>query len=153
MLAVSGFCAVLVMVMLPLRTLGGPKIDRINPLNSPYAALTEQIREAGFRDGAVLASFNLLGGNLRLQFPDASVVTPEYPNFPLPRGRAMLLVWEATRYAPMPGNLIELYQRVTGEQLATPQPRYIDASMLYSDRHRMKLGYLLFPPTSAMAGR
>ena len=152
MLAVSGLCAVLVMVMLPLRTLGGPKIDRINPLNSPYAALTEQIREAGFRDGAVLASFNLLGGNLRLQFPEASVVTPEYPNFPLPRDRAMLLVWEATRYAPMPGNLIELYQRVTGEPLATPQPRYIDASMLYSDRHRMKLGYLLFPPASAMAG-
>lgn len=143
LLAVAGIAmvfAILVLAMIPARTVLAPAIGRTNALNSPYDAFAAQIRAAGFETGGILASFNLLGGNLGLQFPDSTVVTPEYPNFALPAGKPLLLVWEVHRETRMPGKLAALYKRVTGRDVPAAAPVVLTARMLHSDSEEMRLG-------------
>lgn len=144
--AVTGLCAVAVIALIVLRTVAGPSFDRPNPLNGPYAALAEEIRKAGFRSGRVFAAFNLLGGNMRLQFPDSVVITPEYPNFELPASGQSLLVWDATRGDPIPNKVVALYRRFSGQPIGSQVPRYVSAVMLHAERHRLRLGVIVLPP-------
>lgn len=144
--AVAGLCAVAVVALLVLRTMAGPSFDRPNPLNGPYAALSDQIRAAGFRDGRIFAAFNLLGGNMRLQFPESVVITPEYPNFTLPASGQSLLVWDATRGDPIPGKVVALYKTFSGKPFGGQAPQYVSAVMLHAERHRLRLGVIVLPP-------
>ncbi len=144
--AVTGLCAVAVVALIVLRTVAGPSFDRPNPLNGPYAALSEEIRKAGFRNGRIFAAFNLLGGNMRLQFPDSVVITPEYPNFELPASGQSLLVWDATRGDPMPGKVAALYTKFSGKPASGQAPTYVSAVMLHAERHRLRLGVIVMPP-------
>jgi len=141
--AVTGLCAATVIALLVLRTVAGPSFDRPNPLNGPYGALSQQIRDAGFRNGRVFAAFNLLGGNIRLQFPDSVVISPEYPNFKLPASGKSLLIWDATRGDPIPGKLVALYKKFSGKSVGGQAPKYVSAVMLHSDRHRLRLGVIV----------
>ncbi len=143
--AVTAICGVAVIALLVLRTVAGPSFDRPNPLNGPYAALSEEIRKAGFQNGRIFAAFNLLGGNLRLQFPDSVVITPEYPNFELPASGQSLLVWDATRGDPMPGKVAALYKKFSGRPVSGQAPTYVSAVMLHADRHRLRLGVIVLP--------
>lgn len=143
--AVTGICAATVVALLVLRTVAGPSFDRPNPLNGPYEALAQQIREAGFKNGRVFAAFNLLGGNIRLQFPDSVVISPEYPNFELPASGQSLLVWDATRGDPIPGKLVTLYKRFSGKSVGGQVPKYVGAVMLHAERHRLRLGVIVVP--------
>ena len=142
-LSFAGLCALLVLVILPLRTVAGPSIGRLNPLHTPYRQLASEIGDLRFDKGSVLASFNLLGGNMRLQFPQSVVVTPEYSLLrPLPPGK-MLLVWDATRDQQFPGKLRRLFERLTGRKLAAPAQQHVEASMLYAPDHRFRLGVMV----------
>ncbi len=129
--------------MLPARTLVAASFGRTNPLNGPYRDLAMQIREAGFERGGILAAYNLLGGNLRLQFPRIPVVTPEYPDFALPEGGPYLLVWEAEPNPRMPDALAQLYQELTGRKLEPQEPRYLSAPMLHAPQQQMRIGFML----------
>jgi hypothetical protein len=142
-LIVAGVCALAVIVMLPARTLLGPVIGRTNELNEPYADLAAEIRAAGFTKGAILASYNLLGGNMRFQFPDSPVVTPEYPHFALPDGGPYLLIWMASVDKRMPGRLPALFEKVTDRKLPPTTPRYVSAPMLYAPDETMRLGFAI----------
>ena len=143
LLGIAAFCAAAVVVMLPARTLVAASFGRTNPLNGPYRDLAMQIREAGFERGGILAAFNLLGGNLRLQFPRIPVVTPEYPDFALPEGGPYLLVWEAEPNPRMPDALAQLYQELTGRKLEPQEPRYLSAPMLHAPQQQMRIGFML----------
>jgi hypothetical protein len=142
-LSVAGLCAALVLVLLPLRTFEGPSIGRLNPLHSPYRRLSAEIRAFEFQQGSILASFNLLGGNMRLQFPQSVVVTPEYPRIkPLPPG-PVLVVWEATRDRRLPRKLSRLFERLTGRKLPVTKLQYVSARLLYAPDHRLGLGLIV----------
>jgi hypothetical protein len=144
-LIVAGVCAIAVIVMLPARTVVGPVFGRTNLLNAPFADLAARIRTAGFDKGGILANSNKLGGNLRLQFPADTVVTPEYPNFDLPDAGPYLLVWKANSDGPVPGALAALLEQTTGRQLPPLPPRYVTADMLYSPDESMRLGFVILP--------
>ncbi len=144
--AVAGLCAVTVVVLILLRTLAGPSFDRPNPLNGPYEELAQQIRDSGFRHGRIFAAFNLLGGNIHMQFPDSVVITPEYPNFALPASGPSLLIWDATRGDPVPTKLMDLFKRFSGKSLGGQTPVYVSAVMLHAERHRLRLGLIVVPP-------
>ncbi|MCG8546683.1 MAG: glycosyltransferase family 39 protein [Alphaproteobacteria bacterium] len=142
-LSFAGVCALLVLVLLPLRTVAGPSIGRLNPLHAPYRQLAADIRGLGFDKGSVLASFNLLGGNMRLQFPQSVVVTPEYSLLkPLPPGK-MLLVWDASGGQAFPAKLRRLFERLTDRKLPAAAPRHVEAPMLYAPDHRFRLGAMV----------
>jgi hypothetical protein len=144
-LAVSGLCAVLIVIMLPVRTVVGPMFGRTNPLNEPYEALAEKIRTTGFKKGSILASYNLLGGNLRLQFPNSTVLTPEYPKFVLPKSGPYLLVWEAGAKQPAPEKLVRLFALATGQSLPQLEPYYFASNHYFSTNAPMRIGIALLP--------
>lgn len=142
-LAVAAVCAMTIVVVLPARTVVAPAFGRTNPLNGPYRDLAAQIRAAGFEQGGILAAFNLLGGNLRLQFPRSAVITPEYPNFTLPDGGPYLLAWEAWPDPRMPDKLARLFEAATGRKLPGEEARYVSAPLLYAPAGQMRLGIVL----------
>jgi hypothetical protein len=68
----------------------------------PLARYADTFRQAGFLDGTIAASDAALGGNLRLVFPDARVVTPDAQalRFGPPVSGECLVVWEGDGNVP-----------------------------------------------------
>lgn len=68
----------------------------------PLARYADTFRQAGFVGGTIAASGAALGGNLRLVFPDARVVTPDAPalRFGPPVSGECLVVWEGKGNVP-----------------------------------------------------
>ena len=65
----AGFCALAVIVILPLHTILGPTLSRPKLLNLPYADFATEIRALGFSEGTVLSDSNSVAGNLRPPVP------------------------------------------------------------------------------------
>ena len=142
-LGATSFCAFVVLLMVPIHTVVAPSFGRTNPLNVPYRDFANQIRAAGFEGGGIMAQSNPMGGNLILFFPGSTVITPEKPNFEMPKNVPYLLIWRVKQDPAMPGNVREIYQRATGEPPPDTAPRYITANMLYSDTETMRLGFVI----------
>ena len=142
-LAVAAVCVAAVLVMLPARTLLGPAVGQPNPLNEPFADLATELRAAGFKGGGIMASYNTLGGNLRLQFPDTPVITPEYANFPMPEKGPYLLVWKAKTKGTVPPDLIALYKKITGRDLPRLPTQYVSSRMYYASEEMLRLGFVI----------
>ncbi|MCU0808167.1 MAG: glycosyltransferase family 39 protein [Candidatus Contendobacter sp.] len=70
-LAIAGFFALLVAVLLPARTLLAEKLDHYSRPNLPYPALFERLARSIDPPGYVLTETNLLAGNARPFFPHA----------------------------------------------------------------------------------
>lgn len=69
-------------------------------LHMPLPAFEQAIREAGFRHGTIVTAEEHVGGNLRLGFPEARLLTPAYPALDPPlrathADGACLLAWHA----------------------------------------------------------
>ena len=62
----------------------------------PMARYADSFRQAGFLSGTIAAPEPGLAGNLRQQFPDARVVTPQAPakTFGPPVAGECLIVWQ-----------------------------------------------------------
>ncbi len=95
--AIAGVVA-LVLVMLLGQALLEPYACRRCWLHMPLPAFEQAIHDAGFSHGTIVAAEEHVGGNLRLAFPDARVLTPAYPTLDPPaRGEEgqCLLAWHA----------------------------------------------------------
>ena len=138
--------AVAVLILMPGHVLWGPRIGKFGRLNAPYDRLAAALREAGFTDGVIVAQGRLVGGNLRIFFPESRVVAPEAPAPVEPQGKARLLVWDATRDAALPEGLraFALGRFASPQQLATP-PRYVEATYRHASGRAMRLGFVLLP--------
>src|SRR5262249_21233364 len=66
-------------------------------LHMPLPGFADAIRQGGFERGTIVTAEEHVGGNLRLAFPGARVLTPAYPTLdPPPVGSgACLLAWHA----------------------------------------------------------
>jgi hypothetical protein len=86
----------------------------------PFTALADQLRDAGFRDGTILADGFHLAGNLRWPFPDARVVEGLglIEVFGPPRAGACLIAWPEDAGPTMPDRLRDAAARL-GVDLAT----------------------------------
>jgi lipopolysaccharide core galacturonosyltransferase RgtB len=152
--------ALLVPAALIVRLELDPKVDaasgRPSHLHVRYEAAADELRRAGFDDGAIIASDEdyILSGNLRPYFPDARFLSSNWPGFtaPDPDGDA-LFVWAETA-GEMPGEDLEQlmeFVRRTGTIHACsslPDRRsarlgVIDVPLLHGDGRTLRLAYLL----------
>jgi hypothetical protein len=82
----------LIAVALPGRILLAEPVGRSTKANIPYAALAEMLRTQAGSPDLIVAENGLLGGNMRLAFPGARVLTPYTPDpAALPVGTRLIL--------------------------------------------------------------
>lgn len=141
LLAVAGTVALVIMILLPARTLLASHLKGRNQLNTPFVRFSEALRQAGFEHGNIAAGNRWLGGNLRLHFPRTSVFVPELPPPPVNPEEPWLVVWDGSRKAEMPPELRHLCENLPGCR-TSGTTQYIEAPALYSDGER-RLGFII----------
>lgn len=112
----------------------------------PVEQLAQQMRDSGFTGGTIIANEWHLGGNLRLQFPDATVFVPGFAETAPPRtsGRCVL-AWDARLGGDAPPENI---LAMAGWRLdAAPEgsPVYVHAPLLRSHHRLDSFGYWVVP--------
>jgi len=133
--------AVLILTMLPMRTLLASRFEGQNDLNAPFDTLSEALRQAGFTEGNIVAGNRWVGGNLRLRFPHSSVVVPELTTSQFLSADSWLIAWDADRSREIPAGLAQLCEKLSDCRLEGV-PEYIEVPGLYGDAP-MRLGYLI----------
>jgi len=88
--------ASLVLFSLPGRVFFASLRHKYSRLNYPYKELSEIIKKNYFKKGLILAQNYIIGADLKLNFKDSLVISPdEKINFPLPKEKKpVLIVWE-----------------------------------------------------------
>jgi hypothetical protein len=126
-----------------------PWFGMYSRLHAPFEALAHQLAAAGFERGMIVAENTFIGGNLRLTFPSARVVTPELTTglqgSPREAGQC-LVVWDGKPRQPLPDPLQRFLEKDLQAQLPGSQlPRYAEARLKHSHQQMFRLGFLLFP--------
>jgi len=113
----------------------------------PLPALEQAIRQSGFSTGTIVADEEHVGGNLRLGFPGARVLSPAYPSLDAPaRGTgACLLAWHA-RFAgeAVPARLADFLDR-RFHLVPVGTPVVLDLPMLRRADRLDRFAYLIVP--------
>jgi hypothetical protein len=126
-----------------------PWFGMYSRLHAPFEEVARQLREAGFREGIIVAETTFIGGNLRLVFPTSRVVTPEVRSAMHVNSHAAgqcLVVWDGYDRPPLPPPLRPFLEGALQAQPSSdPAPRYIDARLKRSHRQVFRIGFLLFP--------
>lgn len=96
--------AVIVTAAIPLRIFlvdlsDGPRRD-----NYPFRTLARTIADDGFTGGTIIAEDKFIGGNMRLFFPESTVITPSLPLQPYRLTPQLLVVWQVHDPAGMIGD-------------------------------------------------
>lgn len=145
-LALCLVVAAVVLVMMPGHVVWGGRTGDFGRLNAPWDRLAAELRGTGFTGGVIVAQGRLVGGNLRLFFPQSLVVAPEAPPADVPQGKARLLVWDATDSDGLPEGLRAFASgRFATEQQLSAPPRYVEAPYRYASGRAMRLGFLPVP--------
>ncbi|MGH8627081.1 MAG: glycosyltransferase family 39 protein [Gammaproteobacteria bacterium] len=132
---VIGFCT---LAMLPVRVLLPDAFEGHKRFNTPFDALAEDLRHHGFVGGVIASEDHWMGGNLRLEFPDSAIITPNFT--PAGAGESIALaVWQG---AVMPTKLAELLSKAGAQDLLGQQPRLIRLRYHYSQRTGATFSYL-----------
>ena len=137
------FVAVVVLLLMPVRTMFASQLGDYNRLNSPYSAFSAQLRGAGFSGGVIVAQNRLVGGNLKMFFPDSVVLAPEAPHFGYPKDSDRLVVWDATKKPEMPEALRVFAAEVLPAGVNMLEPCFIESSLKYSSDRTMRLGFVV----------
>jgi hypothetical protein len=116
-------------------------------LHVPFEDIARQLREAGFRQGTIVADTAFIGGNLRLVFPRARVVTPEMLSGLRATSHVTgqcLVVWHGAGRESLPPPLPLFLEKTLHAPLPSDQtPRYIDARLKHSHEAVFRIGFLL----------
>jgi hypothetical protein len=110
----------------------------------PMPRYAATFRQAGFLGGTIAASDVALGGNLKLAFPDARVVTPEVPpsRFGPDVPGECLIVWEGD--GPLPQRLHDFMSRDYGAKLQERAVQGdVEATLLTSKSRRVRMNFLI----------
>jgi 4-amino-4-deoxy-L-arabinose transferase-like glycosyltransferase len=118
-------------------------------LHAPFAEVARHLRQAGFRQGTIMAETTFIGGNLRLLFPTSRVVTPEVLSGMSVKRQdtgQCLVVWDGDDRQPLPSPLRSFLEETLHSRLPSDQaPAYIDARLKRSEQRVFSIGFLLFP--------
>lgn len=111
-------------------------------MEMPIDALAAEMREAGFRNGTIVAGEWHVGGNLRLMFPAAAVLTPGFVETSPPRDAGKcVLAWNARLMGdPLPETLAEYARERLGAEPAGT-PLYVDALLRHSNGRPDRLAF------------
>jgi Dolichyl-phosphate-mannose-protein mannosyltransferase len=144
--AVGGVAAVAFVVLLG-QALFEPYLCRRCWLHMPLPAFEAAIRQAGFERGTIVADEEHVGGNLRLAFPAARVLSPAYPSLdvPAPGTGACLLAWHAQfAGSEIPARLLDyLDQRF--ELTPSGAPTVLDLPMMRRAGRLDRFAFLIVP--------
>lgn len=143
LLTAAAVVALLVLTVLPGRTLLAGRLDDLNRFNAPWSSLGAELRQTGFRGGNIIAQDRWVGGNLLHLFPGSTTNVPELPLFRSRDRTPLLVVWDATRHEAMPAPLMELLLRSGVVAPEKQQPAFVSAPYRYAAHRRMRLGFLL----------
>jgi hypothetical protein len=126
-----------------------PWFGMYSRLHAPFEEVAQQLREAGFRKGTIVAETTFIGGNLRLEFSTSRVLTPGARSAvqaaPQEPGQC-LVVWHSDDRLPLPPLLRPFLEETLHARLPSDQaPRYIDARLKRSHQRVFRIGFLLFP--------
>jgi 4-amino-4-deoxy-L-arabinose transferase-like glycosyltransferase len=114
----------------------------------PFTALADQLRQAGFARGTIVADDLYVAGNLRLRFPDSRVIDPDFPASirPPPTGDGQcLLVWPEGQGRPVAAVVRQLEAGLSLPAAAGRRVGRVEAAMPGSAK-RYALGYQLLDP-------
>ena len=142
----------LVMVVVPAIMYGGVVVagwtKRLTNLNVPYNELSARIRQAGFTNGLILAENRIIGGNLKLQFPDSVVAVPEVVPAGLPQAAPVMLAWKpGARHSPKPA-LLQFAASLGHTNLGAAPTSTAIAPSKYARWHQHELCFAIaWPPT------
>jgi hypothetical protein len=126
----------------------GPRFGHTSRLHLPIPELAAQIRVMGFRQGTLVAGDLVLGGNLRLHFPDSLVLTPNLADSggAPPRGQC-LVVWRLRRESGPPAPLLSFAsERLGRPPLTTDSSVVVEVPVREPDVGWYRLRLLAIPP-------
>jgi hypothetical protein len=140
----------LVFLAMPLTQVWvGPWFGVYSRLHVPFEALARQLEAAGFQHGMIVAENTFIGGNLRLTFPDARVLTPELTIGLQATARESgqcLVVWDGNDIQPLPEHLHRFLEKeLQAQALGNVVPGYAEAWLKHSHQRVFRLGFLLLP--------
>jgi 4-amino-4-deoxy-L-arabinose transferase-like glycosyltransferase len=140
----------LVFLIAPLaQAWAAPWFGMYSRLHVPFEAIARQLKEEGFRQGTVVAETTFMGGNLRLTFPHARVLTPELTvglqRSPRAAGQC-LVIWNGQDRQALPASLRAFLEHTLGARpLDDSAPHYIEARLKHSRQQVFRVGVLLWP--------
>jgi len=144
------FClAAMMMFLIPLTLYGRVRaagwFGRTTHLNTPYRAFADQIRSAGFTRGLIIAEGHQLAGNMRLQFPDSTIVAAQNIKVPMPSTNYMptLIVWQPIGKLQMPQPLSKFSEQEFHFDPSQVQVQEISAPALYAPNKTETLHFAL----------
>jgi 4-amino-4-deoxy-L-arabinose transferase-like glycosyltransferase len=125
-----------------------PWFGMYSRLHVPFEALAHELEVAGFERGMIVAENTFIGGNLRLIFPKALVLTPETTtgaHVALHEGGQCLVVWDGNNRQALPGPLRRFLEKdLHGHLHSNQTPRYAEAWLRRSQQQVFRIGFLLF---------
>jgi lipopolysaccharide core galacturonosyltransferase RgtB len=147
--SVLAFSGLVFLVALLAQAWVAPWFGMYSRLHAPFEVVAQQLREAGFRQGTIVAENTFIGGNLRLAFIDSRVVTPEVTTgmqvIPRDAGQC-LVVWGDNDRQPLPMPLQRFLTHTLHAQPSGSQaPHYAEARLKRSHQRVFRIGFMLFP--------
>ncbi|MGI9212278.1 MAG: ArnT family glycosyltransferase [Methylococcaceae bacterium] len=141
-----GVAASSILVLMVLRVPGAAWTQKSTDLNLPFTTVADDLRQAGFTRGIIVAANAHMAGNLRYQFRDqAQVLTPQldfhWPERPV--APKVLLFWEAEKRDEMPEALSAFAQDHLGVDAHTLKPHYLLHPYRYSESLKSKMAYVV----------
>jgi len=134
---------VLTLVLFTGRVLLASRVGEATRFNHPYGALSDLIRDSGFKKGNIFAEDHRVGGNLRLHFPESTVNIPGRPPVPLLENSPLLIAWDASREEKIPPSLLNSVKAATGKSGLCENTGSIEAPMLRFENKVFRLGFCL----------
>jgi 4-amino-4-deoxy-L-arabinose transferase-like glycosyltransferase len=147
LLACSAVAAFIILVAMPGRIVFARQFGTFSRMNTPYDQLAMGLKRGGFTKGIIIAESNLLGGNLKLRFPENRVVVPGIEKLQLPGNVPVLLAWDATEKYGVPERLAPLAASLPSSDVSVP--RYMEVPALHMPERRVRLGFILLLPDRA----
>jgi 4-amino-4-deoxy-L-arabinose transferase-like glycosyltransferase len=145
--------SLVVVLLLPLRTILAAHRNAFEALNVPYNSFAAQLKDKGFAQSLIFAEDGLVAGNLRLHLPHSTVIAPGLPQPRLVPHENCLLAWDATERPGPPPPLLELVNSLQISVDLYP-PELLEAPYHYSgDPPRMaRLGTIRCGPPADVPG-
>ena len=142
-ISIAGGVALLMLALFPGRVLLAEQSGKIQRTNHPYKKLAEELREAGFVNGHIIARSHRVGGNLKIHFPESVVNIPDRPDVTPGKAKQTLLIWDMAKSPEPPADLLGYSHEKWGLDPGMEQARSVVAPMHHWEERSMELGYYL----------
>jgi 4-amino-4-deoxy-L-arabinose transferase-like glycosyltransferase len=129
-----------ILLIIPGRIIFAGRIGEPQLLNAPFAQLKNELGATIPANALIFAESKWLGGNLRLQFPQRHVVTPELAKLYSASNRPCAVVWDATKNDLPKSAFVNFLGNFAGIDLSETQPVFAAENYQYFRVKKFQLG-------------